>query len=730
MNSSFVPAFTSYRNPVNYDTDTSEEQISDDDTSDGEDDHNDSVEIFRTGPTAERDMFHNSNNFSILIDDPAPVSSESPASPEVVWETPEQPRVIRSTFGSTFKVPNKKAKDLNSEEIEKIMLKQKHLDFNHITQQPLPNGYNTLLFQKGRDDIPKKTKYVKCSKCPKIYIKSGGHLNRHQETHKITTTISSALLKQSQDLSSLDAVVLRDFDESEKTIVAKAFAECSVDGLLPFALIDKQSIRHLVVQLVNLGAQRRIAAPPNPTFPCRNTIKNASMKLAESRQQNFILKIDDLFKLCKGAISVDYGERLHDYLCIVLHVIREKGGKLLLSEYIVGFEATDGNKTSEQVWKNIVDALEPIGIAEFMLRQMVGVSDEGSNFIKAFKNNLPSSIRCAAHVFNTCPKRTTKLYAKPISNSKYSFSFMEKECIKDAATLLSNVHQFVNIINRKKNVCEIIGKKLKSHCDTRFLSNLNCLRDLESQMDVLFNSQLTSPPFIGEGEQFLFDEIYSNRRTLHCLIAIFSMFENPVISLQSATEPTLHKVWPMVMDITRKLEQLLTTSDETGRTLAKATLAALERKTSKGFITDLHKTATVLNPSTRKLNGVSTIERQRVYTLIRSKLDLPSRQIHHRPQSSMEVPDEDADELNAYLNSTYTNITSPDFDLLKFWNDRREQFPQLFHIAMKINCIPATSCSPERSFSVMKHLLSDHRSSLGAETVKRIMIGKSFKDFI
>uniref|UniRef100_A0A914Z2Q2 HAT C-terminal dimerisation domain-containing protein n=1 Tax=Panagrolaimus superbus TaxID=310955 RepID=A0A914Z2Q2_9BILA len=302
-----------------------------------------------------------------------------------------------------------------------------------------------------------------------------------------------------------------------------------------------------------------------------------------------------------------------------------------------------------------------------------------------------------------------------------------KADIQEAEALINNIHKFVNIINRKKNTTEVCGKKFRTHCDTRFLSNLHCLRDVESQLETLYNSQFTSPPFIEGNEQILFDQIYNNRRTVHTLIQIYTMFEYPVVSLQSSTLPTLHKVWPMVIDITEKLERLCETSNEIGKVLIKSTLAALERKVSKGFISEYHKIATVLNPSTRKLNGVSAIEKQRVYTAIRTRLDMPSRQNLHRPQSSMEAPDDDADELNAYLNGTYTDITSPEFDILQFWYDRRFQFQQLFKIAMKILCVPATSCSPERAFSVVKKLIPDSRSNLCAETVKKIMIGKSLK---
>uniref|UniRef100_A0AC35GMT7 HAT C-terminal dimerisation domain-containing protein n=1 Tax=Panagrolaimus sp. PS1159 TaxID=55785 RepID=A0AC35GMT7_9BILA len=198
--------------------------------------------------------------------------------------------------------------------------------------------------------------------------------------------------------------------------------------------------------------------------------------------------------------------------------------------------------------------------------------------------------------------------------------------------------------------------------------------------------------------------------------------------LQSSSEPTLHQVWPITLQIIQKLENFCETSDVIGKALAKASLAAIERKVLKGFISKTHKIATVLNPSTRKLNGVSTIEKQSIYRKIREQLDDPSPQFSTRPLLSMEEEDEESDELSSYLNFKFGNVTSKDFDLLEFWNKHQLQFPQSYKIAMNVLCIPATSCFPERGFSVMKKLITDERSQLGANTVSSIMIGRTLED--
>lgn len=137
-------------------------------------------------------------------------------------------------------------------------------------------------------------------------------------------------------------------------------------------------------------AQRKIQAPLNPNLPVRNTVKNYSMNLAQERQQSFQSKIPEIFELSPGCVSVDYGERLNDYLCVVLHAVQLENNKLSLLDVLIGFESTVGDKDHDTVWKNIVDSVGKLGITEEMLKRMIGVSDEGSNFVKCLAEKLKS----------------------------------------------------------------------------------------------------------------------------------------------------------------------------------------------------------------------------------------------------------------------------------------------------------------------------------------------------
>lgn len=65
-----------------------------------------------------------------------------------------------------------------------------------------------------------------------------------------------------------------------------------------------------------------------------------------------------------------------------------------------------------------------------------------------------------------------------------------------------------------------------------------------------------------------------------------------------------------------------------------------------------------------------------------------------------ELPDKrpESDELDAYVNGYFAEITSASFDVLEFWSGRETQFPGLAALALKYLAIPASSASCERAF--------------------------------
>jgi hypothetical protein len=77
-------------------------------------------------------------------------------------------------------------------------------------------------------------------------------------------------------------------------------------------------------------------------------------------------------------------------------------------------------------------------------------------------------------------------------------------------------------------------------------------------------------------------------------------------------------------------------------------------------------------------------------------------------------------ELQQYLEEAFHPHT-PDFDILKWWAVNSARFPILGSIARDVLAVPASSVASESAFSTCGRIITDHRSSLGTETVEALM---------
>jgi len=75
------------------------------------------------------------------------------------------------------------------------------------------------------------------------------------------------------------------------------------------------------------------------------------------------------------------------------------------------------------------------------------------------------------------------------------------------------------------------------------------------------------------------------------------------------------------------------------------------------------------------------------------------------------------DELEQYLNEPliYGRI-----NIIAWWGGQRGRLPMLARMAMDTFSISAMSSEPERIFSSTKHIISDERASLKADTVEAL----------
>lgn len=77
-------------------------------------------------------------------------------------------------------------------------------------------------------------------------------------------------------------------------------------------------------------------------------------------------------------------------------------------------------------------------------------------------------------------------------------------------------------------------------------------------------------------------------------------------------------------------------------------------------------------------------------------------------------------ELHRYLEEDFHPRT-PDFNILKWWAVNAPRYPILGSIARDVLAVPASTVASESAFSTCGRVITDHRTSLGADSVEALM---------
>lgn len=137
----------------------------------------------------------------------------------------------------------------------------------------------------------------------------------------------------------------------------------------------------------------------DPNFPCGQSVRNCVKVSTDNRIKSLKNDFNGYFELTPGSIAIDYGHRLEDYLSVVYHGVKLFNNKLEMKELVIGFIQSSTEKTADVIWSEINEAVKTLDIVPEQINSMVGISDEGSNVIKALKLNFDErKSPCIYHV--------------------------------------------------------------------------------------------------------------------------------------------------------------------------------------------------------------------------------------------------------------------------------------------------------------------------------------------
>jgi hypothetical protein len=243
---------------------------------------------------------------------------------------------------------------------------------------------------------------------------------------------------------------------------------------------------------------------------------------------------------------------------------------------------------------------------------------------------------------------------------------------------------------------------------------------------------------LDQNHQRSFDTI--DQDLLVQIISFLKLIVDMTERLSNEQQPTLHLVLPCRQKL---IQEAKASSDDDHPGLIEFKNYFLEHIEADWPVRDEHYIATVLHPQFKQLNTFSKKVRRHAHELVKTKLqnDLTASSSSTiitpttTPLSSINCSDKGdlfsslydkpkdtnkkTNEFELYLNSDLQLQEGE--DLLQFWMQQRENYPQLFELAKNILIIPASNTSVERMFSVSGAIVTEKRTRLTIEKIDKMM---------
>lgn len=241
-----------------------------------------------------------------------------------------------------------------------------------------------------------------------------------------------------------------------------------------------------------------------------------------------------------------------------------------------------------------------------------------------------------------------------------------------------------------------------------------------------------------------------NFENLKATNEFLKIFEEAINDLEQNNSPTLHLVIVYLHELKKSCNKDENDCDLV-KTLKGELLLHLE-KISKENITILHKLAIFLYPPTNKLLTFNAKEKQLIekecirlmqniqtetggYVKQEPELDIPLQPVSKRRKLFVDFVETQSindpheliiQELNSYKNIKVEN--TEDFDIFKWWELQRNNFPLLSKLSHSLFTTPASRASIHHIFTSAINLLYNVKSEAEEREVEQIMFLKINSD--
>ena len=168
----------------------------------------------------------------------------------------------------------------------------------------------------------------------------------------------------------------------------------------------------------------------------------------------------------------------------------------------------------------------------------------------------------------------------------------------------------------------------------------------------------------------------------------------------------------------------------------------------KWKIFDLQKISVFFHP---KLKSLRIFEDERNEIMAAIRIEVAKIQEQHQEQQQEQAPSQTQDDdrvatkrgksfVDEFFNAEIDSISNTevdkyvntpliiqgdhvnDFDVCRWWFEHRKTYPHLYVMSKKYLCVPASTATAERKFSIAKFLINEKRTRLLPGTINDIMI--------
>lgn len=392
--------------------------------------------------------------------------------------------------------------------------------------------------------------------------------------------------------------------------------------------------------------------------------------------------------------------------------------------------------TGANIRQAIVDIFAPFDITEAILcENTCFVTDRGANMLLAVKDF--ESHACLAHLLNSVVG--------------------EMLAVAGVKNVLNNASALVRYL-KLSHVGSQLSSKVKAHVDTRWNTAYDMLMSIIENYNELFHLLQAKDETAGTT---VLDRLTCLSLTeMKAICELLAFFKSVTSSVEGEKFVTIHTYWPALLEMKRTLATNRC-DHEYVKAMKKAGLDYIEKLENSGSlkVSIRHKIAVFLHPQMKSLAFASTDDKKEIHAHIKDIIAITRASSLH--ESANEPPtastsavslfqsyfdnnneNDDDSEFERYVvikvkvaknfhrNEVFRNKYSffskfqaqkdKKFDLLDWWFSHRKIFPALFTLFMRNCCVPASSASSERAFSLAGNVMTARRNRLSADHLRDI----------